>query len=642
MSQPSKKSKIEILVVNHKPSYVPENSLLKPIQVGVDVSGAKLPGMAYYDNTGNNISSKNRSYCELTAIYWAWKNLDAEYYGLFHYRRYLSFADDHPGNPFAGKAYDTIQDSLSEIRLEEPTMRRLIEANDLVIPRKDDSSLTTKNKTIYEQYAQEHYIEDLDICVSYIEKKYPNVAEYSSALHTSQAYYCNMFIMKKEIFRGYCEFMFDVLSYFDKMRDISGYNVQQYRVNGFLAERLTNIYIHYLKGQNKYRVKELQMTYYRNTDPLLRLEPIAKKDNVAIVLAANNFYVPYISTLLHSVAEYSSDNNTYDITIFHQDITAENKALLQSEFKTKGNINIRFYDMSARASEYSKLFTKWHFTVETYFRLFIQDIMTGYDKVLYLDGDMIVKADVAELYNVEVSGYLLAACRDIDMAGVYTSNSVKADDTIDPKRKTYIDTVLKINSPLNYFQAGVILFNLEEMRNSFDTKKALQFAASRQWEYLDQDVLNYFAQGRVKFLDLSWNVLYDWEFVRIKNVISKAPIGMYLEYMESRKNPKILHYGGTVKPWQRPDCDFGNEFWKVARNSEYYELILGRMADWRLVHMQREHTCGRPSYFHNKVVRRARRIADRVAPVGSGRRVPITYTSHVLKRIIRGNGAGRH
>ena len=86
---------IKILVSCHKKSYVPKSKYLFPIQVGCALSDSKYQGM-YYDNEGEHISGKNKLYCELTAQYWAWKNLDADYYGFFHYRRYLSFQKEYP------------------------------------------------------------------------------------------------------------------------------------------------------------------------------------------------------------------------------------------------------------------------------------------------------------------------------------------------------------------------------------------------------------------------------------------------------------------------------------------------------------------------------------------------------------------
>ena len=91
MEMEKKEPKIKIYVSCHKESYIPENKLLYPIQVGTAIAEKKLEGMLY-DNEGDNISAKNKQYCELTSQYWVWKNdREADYYGFFHYRRYFNF-----------------------------------------------------------------------------------------------------------------------------------------------------------------------------------------------------------------------------------------------------------------------------------------------------------------------------------------------------------------------------------------------------------------------------------------------------------------------------------------------------------------------------------------------------------------------
>lgn len=86
-----KQPDIRIFIACHKPTYVPENPIFYPVQVGTALTEKRLEHMAYRDNEGDNISGKNPDYCELTAQYWAWKNIDCDYYGFFHYRRYLTF-----------------------------------------------------------------------------------------------------------------------------------------------------------------------------------------------------------------------------------------------------------------------------------------------------------------------------------------------------------------------------------------------------------------------------------------------------------------------------------------------------------------------------------------------------------------------
>ena len=215
------------------------------------------------------------------------------------------------------------------------------------------------------------------------------------------------------------------------------------------------------------------------------------------------------------------------------------------------------------------MFLRGHFAVETYFRLLMPEIFKNYTKALYMDSDLVLNADPGELYHTDVSGYLLAACHDSDTAGLYNG--------YEPNKKYYMDHILKIKKPYEYFQAGVILFNLEEFRKRYKTKDMLQFAASYKWELLDQDVLNYIAQGSVKYVDSEWNVMTDWAGIRISQIIALAPKRMNADYLKARKNPKIIHYAGPDKPWHQPYADKAEYFWKHARKCPYYEVILQRL-----------------------------------------------------------------
>lgn len=176
---------IKILVACHKPSFVPDNRFLYPIQVGAALAGSRLPGMAYYDDDGDNISEKNRSYSEMTAHYYAWKNIDAEYYGLFHYRRYLAFdpnldRDDGWGNI----AYDRIsEEAIEEMRLNEDDMAKLVSGYDLITVngrRYPRINLGDAPMTIYSEYGSFPYQhrEDLDVTLRILDELYP---QYSAA-----------------------------------------------------------------------------------------------------------------------------------------------------------------------------------------------------------------------------------------------------------------------------------------------------------------------------------------------------------------------------------------------------------------------------------------------------------------------------
>lgn len=564
---------IKIIMACHRDDIVvPDNPLIYPVQVGAALADHRFEGM-FHDDEGENISEKNPYYCELTAQYWAWKNLDADYYGLFHYRRYFSFADEHfPTNHFADVLLDANDEkTLEKIGLEEGKMRSVIEGCDFILPERGQF---VDKLTIREQYetAEQHHKEDLDCVLQILEERHPEMMGAANAyLNGRYGYFCNMFIMRRELFFDYCEWLFGILEEHERRRDFSMYDHRAYRVSGYLAERLLGVYFTWLKEQGRYTYKELQRPFFKDVVKPKLPAPIKTSDGsspVVLVLSANEYYVPYMGTLLESVKESASAERTYDVIILHRDITQRSQDVLD-RLVAAPNFSLRFFDTTRLVRDYeSHLFLRGHFRIETYFRLLMQDILASYDKALYLDSDMVVNHDIAELFDVNVDGYLLAAVQDADTAGLYNG--------FEPQKKDYMDNVMKMGDPYSYFQAGTILFNLAEFRKAYTVEEMFQYATSYDWELLDQDVLNHFAEGRVKYLDMRWNVVMDWHDIRIDRIIGRAPRQLYQAYMESRKDPYIVHYAGPDKPWDNFESDFADFFWKYAQRTPFMPVILER------------------------------------------------------------------
>lgn len=566
---------IKIFVSCHKECFIPNQKFMYPIQVGSKNAKKRFENMIH-DDEGVNISEKNPMYCELTAQYWAWKNADADYYGFFHYRRYMSFSEKkYEENPFCDVEMKYLDDNVYEkLCLTEETMVGKIKQYDIIATT--PVNLKKLNKTLksnYYQYAitPYQYAEDLDVVLDIIKEKYPDM--YDSAykyLHNSIiGYYCNMFIMKRELFKEYSEWLFTILEEHEKRRDYSDYDIDAYRVSGYLGERLFGIYYDYMKKQGRYRCCELQRTLFANVDKREDIKPAFDSNNIAVGLAANDYFVPYMATMLESIIENSSDCNNYDIIIFTGDIREVNRKILRNMIKNHNNFSIRFIDPTYLIDGYT-FFIRGHFTVETYYRLVLPELLQNYEKILYLDSDMVTEADVAELYHEDVEGYLLAACRDADTAGLYNG--------YEPEKKKYTDEVLKLKKPYEYFQAGTLLMNLDEFRKTYSTKEILEFAASEEWQLLDQDILNKLCEGRVKYVDMSWNVMVDYMGIRINRIIRLAPQWLNKLYMKSRQHQRIIHFAGPEKPWLHPEMDMGKIFWKYARNTPYYEDMLFRMS----------------------------------------------------------------
>ena len=569
-------AKVEIFVTAHKPTNYIKDDVFKPIQVGVGLGRKRIEGFLY-DDSGDNISADNPRYCELTAQYWVWKNhLESDYVGFFHYRRYLAFNNktNKVSDVWGNIVEDFFSDSIvQKYGLTKDEINNIIDGADIILPEKKDiRQMPNMGNNNREQFLGSGYlhIEDLNIMLDVIKEKYPEFMSYANQyLAGHYTYLNNMYVMRKNIFSNYCGWLFDILKECDKRINYTNYSNEAIRTIGHLAERLLNIYLLYLSDTKNYTIKELPTVYFMKTEPKEDVKPAFTNNNIPITLAANDFYVPYLATTITSIVKNASNDNNYDIIVMQRDFSDDSKRRLLNIISGKKNCSLRFIDISAYSDRFSKLFTHMHFTIETWFRLVMPEMLSAYDKVIYLDSDLVVDTDIADLYKTELSDNLLAATKDADTAGLYNG--------YDPDRKEYMDNILKIKNPYEYFQAGVVVFNLKQFRKDFDVSETLKYAASYEWKLLDQDVLNYLAQDKVKFIDMSWNVMTDWAGVRVKDIISRAPKELNDAYMEARKAPKIIHYAGGDKPWQKPDMDLSEYFWKYAKDSGYYEIILARM-----------------------------------------------------------------
>lgn len=564
-------SDIKILVITHKETFVLQNSLLFPIQVGCTLSGKHLPDMLH-DDEGINISEKNRSYCELTAQYWAWKNLDADYYGFFHYRRYLNFAKVYPlingekkvrqWTPYVEQA--SIQDDLSSYDLNEASMRKVIEASDVVTVLSEHMDVTA-----YEQFCQFHNKEMFDLALDVLYELHPDFRKIAeSYLASKYIYFLNIFIMKKEFFQLYAQWLFPILEEFEKRADFSDFNETETRITGYIAERLFGIYYTWLKQQPGIRCTELQHIIFHDTEPAPLIRPLTADapSTVNIVTTANQLFVPYLGVMLQSLAEHGHTDRTYDVIVLHTELTQTDQKRLCKISGRFPNVCIRFANVSQMV-QHERLSVHAHLSVETYFRYLIPELLPDYEKVLWLDADLLVKSDVAELYDLDLTGYSLAATYDLDFIGGYKS---------DAYLKKYSDQRMKLRSPLSYFQAGVLLLNLSEIRRHFHTKDFIHKTGAHNWRMMDQDVLNMLFEGNVKYFSQRWNVVMNWEhYGRSRfDIMRQAPLLLWQEYLAARSHPAIIHYAGGQKPWNTPDGDFADEFWECARRTPFYEEIL--------------------------------------------------------------------
>lgn len=243
---------IKIIVAAHKPYWMPEDDIYLPIHVGAegktDEKGNPLDLGYIKDNTGNNISCKNKNYCELTGLYWAWKNIDAEYLGLAHYRRHFTLKKrgEKRDRPVTGQELEQV----------------LIDT-DVILPYKRNYFIETN----YSQYVHAHHAVDLDTTREIIKEKYPEyITAYDTSMDKTSGHRFNMFIMKKEIIDTYCTWLFDILFELERRLDISKYNDNDARVFGFVSERLLDVWIE----TNNIKYKELPYVFMEDQNWLVK------------------------------------------------------------------------------------------------------------------------------------------------------------------------------------------------------------------------------------------------------------------------------------------------------------------------------------------------------------------------------------
>ncbi|GAB6391462.1 MAG: DUF4422 domain-containing protein [Treponematales bacterium] len=239
--------RIKILICCHKPYPVPKGDIFLPIHCGKALSNLDL-GMIG-DDTGDNISAKNGSYCELTAMYWAWKNLKTiypgvEYVGLCHYRRYFDLSGDENGESVKNIDFLPQMENYREVILHEMAEHEIIVHYPYEF--KNSYSLPVSIKAIFETHWGYKVWQTLK---SKLHELYP---EYDSLFtetqeNGTQFYDYNMFICAWPLFVEYCEWLFPLLAELEKEVDLSPYNAYDRRFFGFVSEFLFIAYTRYRK-----------------------------------------------------------------------------------------------------------------------------------------------------------------------------------------------------------------------------------------------------------------------------------------------------------------------------------------------------------------------------------------------------------
>ena len=627
---------VSIYTSHHKPSAFLTSPVIHPIHVGKELSYSDIccPG----DNSGDNISLKNPFYCELTAHYWVWKNAPkTDFIGFMHYRRHFNFSENqqHSEDVWGMVNSHEINDEYEKtFGLNETAILKCMEESDVLVPKKwSVKSAGSKSNYHHYQISDHLHIRDYQNAIDILLRKYPEY--YASVKKFNDAhdgYYTNMFVMRSDIFEEYSQWLFSILDDLEHELSFENYSAQEKRVFGHISERLFNIFIIFKQQYSTIKLKELQRTFVQKETFNSYLEPAFEVRNIPVVICSDDNYAHSLGALFNSIIKASNDECNYDVVILDNGLTKRNQRRLIDLSKIKDNFSIRFFNVHA-FDEIKDAYIRPPFTVATYSRLFIPKLMRKYEKVLFIDTDTVVENDIAELFETDLKDNYVAAVQDIVMEGFVKFGNIAQSDAGIQTAGDYLKTTLKMPRPEEYFQGGIMVFNINQMNKDEIFDKLMTELKGQSFWFLDQDIMNKVFFGRVTFLPLEWNVYHGNG--NTETFYPNLVFSTYLRYLQARENPKMIHFAGENKPWSTDKVDYYDNFIKFVQGTPWEKEVYEKLS----VGKNTLSTVTPPPaqvLLQTKIKRKIMPYFDKIAPRGSKRRSDIAFVYYKIRRVILG------
>ena len=593
--------RIKLLISYYKPAQVIKSDILTPIHSGRKLStqtnkdGTNLSKNELQflhdnmigDDTGDNISEKNYLYNELSIQYWAYRNLsqlnNPVYVGFMHHRRHFMFQMPEPAPDKVNELFHfnkLDKNYIESIGLTDENIISQVKGNDILAfsPIIFDDDISVREQ--FKQYATSTLYGDKEIYWPLVEKtetivktKYPEFSKaFDQYFSGNKHYFCNMFIMRRDLFLEYSEWLFSILFSLEKEPEIKNLSILQSRTFGHIGERLLGVFLNYINNKNTYKLEHLSVSLVENTTPKEVNKLKKQKHAKAICLASSEEYAKYLEVCIRSLLQNTTASSQFDIIILTTDMTEYTRCRLKSSLKPY-QANISIIDISDHVKPLMGLHKDilsgmaGHISIDTLSRLTINKVLSHYKDVIYLDTDAIVLGDINSLFQEPFKNNELAmAVPDIEYQRIANTNQ---------KVKEYCNKTLKLINHNDYFQGGLIRFNIEKINeeNPDIFLKAITKLATKEILFADQCILNYTLNGRVRFLPIKWNV--EWHIPLIdKQFINQLPANTLHTYMKARNKPSMIHYCSYLKPWINPEHELAEYFWHYAKDSTFYPEII--------------------------------------------------------------------
>ncbi len=566
--------------------YLPSD-IVNFLQVGTNYSLDTFD-VKYKDNTFDNISDLYPYYGNLTGLYWVYKNDQAStHIGIFQNNTLINFSAEKLATNnnnqvvFADeKNLFTPKDYYSKLCSDTQIKHKLAESSCVLAEQSLIDNLL--NCTTYHDLILKKGLLAKDLLI--LENCLPDnlKATYQQVL-ANKTFYVTCFVMPRELFMQYAEFLFTILNKIESQLTIINYINRGIKVFQHLGDILYNIFIaeYILKSQRKVYFGQL-IAFHKTARNLV----FSAKDNsiAHIFTAFNKAYLVPASAFINSITTNSHPTHKYKIICFvDKDVGRDDKLKLMSILEHRNNIELIFIPTLSLYPANS-LSVRDYYSDLTYARLFIPSIFPDLNKCIYLDVDTVINTDIYDLYTIDIKDNYIAAVRDFGVivdTNIYNPKSPV--ERLRYNRQKYMQEELNISDIKNYFQASVLVLNLLKIRQDNKVDEFLIELYKKYYIYQDQDILNKILHDKVYYLDYSWGV--SCGDVRDKyTYYSNLDFTTFKDYLAAFNNVKIAHYLGEIKPWNSNCAILKSDlFFKYLKDTPYFEVYINNLYNIKYV-----------------------------------------------------------
>ncbi len=358
-----------------------------------------------------------------------------------------------------------------------------------------------------------------------------------------------------------------------------------------LKEPIKTFLLEYINKFYKELFNSINTKQYFNQANYEKMQNILNKrhmgnpaDYIPVVLATNkNYCLPCVVTI-NSIIQNADKTKKYAVFVLHSEL--DNTDIEHLESMCTDNVFVHCISVDINRLVGNNFdYTTAHYSKEMYYRILIADMFGIYNKVIYIDCDLVLNTDIANLYQTDLCDNVIAA---VINPVIYSTDYIKNTLGVEPEK---------------YFNSGVLIINIKKFKELKIKERCLNLLQEiKSLRFPDQDVLNIACQGSVLYLDIRWN--YQW-FFKIDNI--QLPTYCKEQYDMASSNPYIIHYSSGKKPWKMRNLRYAELWWKYAKGTPAYMFYAKQidykqeLCDWYLRLKKENLNLDNPQTFNEKI-----------------------------------------